>query len=71
MESLVATVRLQEDRKNRIFSLFASIAVILFFCYIVATLFVPGEDSTSSGVNDEDRSSSGSPKFLVPFNTYP
>ena len=70
MESLVATVKLQEDRKKKMYSFLASVAVLVVFCYIIAALFVPTIDDDSS-MDDQGYPSNVAPKFLISFIAQP
>jgi hypothetical protein len=72
MESLVDGVANQQVRKNRMYSAFASLFVVLVFCYIVATFFFSEEKAAAAedGIPD-DESSGYVPKFLIPFHFVP
>jgi hypothetical protein len=71
MESLVAAVKLQEDRKKKMYSFLASLFVFFVFGYIIAALFVPMDDEDSSMDDEGYYPSNTAPKFLIPFNGQP
>jgi hypothetical protein len=67
-ELLVQYVVNHEVRKKRVCSAFASVAIVLFFCFVVAQIF-SSDETTEDNVSEYD-SPSYIPTFLVPlFNS--
>lgn len=69
MESLVRDVENKEVRKKRMYSAFALVFILLFFCYVVASFFTTDEVGEDGTLDDE--SSRYVPKFLIPFHSIP
>jgi hypothetical protein len=64
-ELLVQYVVNHEVRKKRVCSAFASVAIVLLFCFVVAQIF--SSDETTEDNVSEYVSLSYIPKFLVPL----